>query len=141
MRLLFFKSFFVPVFAFWFTGILNLRMPVNFVLTILAQLRLILLSVVGKLGADSARRSNFMQLRSKCLLSAGVLVAALWFIPLAGAETIDGALARAYQSNPDLNAKRASLRAIDESVTRASSAGRPKVNSTADYGLSDQWTI
>ena len=139
MRLLFFKSFFVPVFAFWFTGILNLRMPVNFVLTILAQLRLILLSVVGKLGADSARRSNFMQLRSKCLLSAGVLVAALWFIPLAGAETIDGALARAYQSNPDLNAKRASLRAIDESVTRASSAGRPKVNSTADYGLSDQW--
>ena len=35
------------------------------------------------------------------------------------ADTIDAALVRAYQNNPQLNAQRASVRATDESVPQA----------------------
>jgi outer membrane protein len=44
------------------------------------------------------------------------------------AETIFGAMAKAYENNPDLNAARAGLRAIDETVTIEKSAMRPQVN-------------
>ncbi|MGB3271953.1 MAG: TolC family outer membrane protein [Xanthobacteraceae bacterium] len=52
----------------------------------------------------------------------------------AGAETIEGALVRAYQSNPQLNAQRASVRAVDENVPQALSGYRPKVAITASAG-------
>ena len=80
-----------------------------------------------------------MHSKLKFLLLSGIMVAAVSGAPELRAETIDGALAKAYKSNPDLNARRAYLRATDETVTRASAAGRPKVNGTADYGISDQW--
>lgn len=51
------------------------------------------------------------------------------------AETITGALARAYGSNPTLNAQRASVRATDENVPRALSGYRPRVAATADAGI------
>lgn len=51
------------------------------------------------------------------------------------AETLDGALARAYGAHPSLNAQRASLRATDEGVPQARSGYRPRVNATADVGL------
>lgn len=44
------------------------------------------------------------------------------------AETLAGAMAKAYQNNPDLNAARASLRAIDENVTIAKAGMRPRVS-------------
>jgi outer membrane protein len=53
------------------------------------------------------------------------------------AETIESALARAYSSNPDLNAQRAQLRAIDENVPRALSGYRPRVGATGDLGVSN----
>ncbi|MEH6950658.1 TolC family outer membrane protein [Nitrobacter sp. NHB1] len=52
----------------------------------------------------------------------------------ARADTIESALVRAYQSNPQLNAQRASVRATDENVPQALSGYRPKVAITASGG-------
>ena len=46
----------------------------------------------------------------------------------AAAETIEGAMALAYQNNPDLNAARAGLRATDEGVPIAKSGYRPQIS-------------
>src|SRR5579872_4991220 len=61
----------------------------------------------------------------------------LWMlaIPLAAsADTIEAALVRAYQNNPQLNAQRAQVRATDENVPQALSGYRPKVSVTASAG-------
>src|SRR3569833_2639298 len=50
------------------------------------------------------------------------------------AETIESALVRAYQDNPQLNAQRASVRSTDENVPQALSGYRPKVAVTASGG-------
>src|SRR6201996_7049646 len=50
------------------------------------------------------------------------------------ADTIEAALVRAYQNNPQLNAQRASVRATDENVPQALSGYRPKVALTASGG-------
>jgi len=50
------------------------------------------------------------------------------------ADTIEAALVRAYQNNPQLNAQRASVRATDETVPQALSGYRPKVAVTASGG-------
>jgi outer membrane protein len=50
------------------------------------------------------------------------------------ADTIEAALVRAYQNNPQLNAQRASVRSTDENVPQALSGYRPKVNITASAG-------
>jgi outer membrane protein len=50
------------------------------------------------------------------------------------ADTIESALVRAYQNNPQLNAQRASVRATDENVPQALSGYRPKVAVTASGG-------
>ena len=52
----------------------------------------------------------------------------------ARADTMEAALTRAYQSNPQLNAQRASVRATDENVPQALSGYRPKVAVTASGG-------
>jgi outer membrane protein len=52
----------------------------------------------------------------------------------AGADTMEAALLRAYQTNPQLNAQRASVRATDENVPQALSGYRPKVAVTASGG-------
>ena len=49
----------------------------------------------------------------------------------ADAETMDAALARAYQGNPQLNAQRAIVRQNDESVAQALSGYRPTLSATA----------
>ncbi|WP_315853034.1 TolC family outer membrane protein [Rhizobium terricola] len=49
----------------------------------------------------------------------------------ASAETLTGAMAKAYENNPDLNAVRAALRATDENVTIAKAGMRPQVEATA----------
>jgi outer membrane protein len=50
------------------------------------------------------------------------------------ADTIEAALVRAYQNNPQLNAQRALVRSTDENVPQALSGYRPKVNVTANGG-------
>src|SRR3989440_1532237 len=51
------------------------------------------------------------------------------------ADTIEAALVRAYQNNPQLNAQRAQVRSTDENVPQALSGYRPKVALTASAGV------
>jgi outer membrane protein len=53
--------------------------------------------------------------------------------PNASAESIQGAMAKAYANNPDVNAARASLRATDENVTIAKAGYRPQAGITASH--------
>jgi outer membrane protein len=55
-------------------------------------------------------------------------------VPLASADTIEGALVQAYQNNPTLNAQRASVRATDEGVPQALAGYRPRVNVNGSIG-------
>src|SRR5208282_603003 len=50
------------------------------------------------------------------------------------AETIEAALARAYQNNPQLNAQRAIVRQTDETVAQALSGYRPTLSANASLG-------
>ncbi len=54
------------------------------------------------------------------------------------ADTIDAALVRAYQNNPQLNAQRAQVRSTDENVPQALSGYRPKVGVTLSTGYQYQ---
>jgi outer membrane protein len=51
------------------------------------------------------------------------------------ADTIEAALVRAYQNNPQLNAQRAAVRVTDENVPQALSGYRPRVAVTASAGF------
>lgn len=70
------------------------------------------------------------------LARAGVVMLALLLsvISPAFAETMSGALARAYAGNPDLNQERAAVRAADENLPRASSGWRPTATATGLLG-------
>ena len=52
------------------------------------------------------------------------------------AETINSALASAYNNNPTLNAQRAATRAADEGIAIAKSGFRPTITGSANIGLS-----
>ena len=65
--------------------------------------------------------------------AAVLLLAAMGPTP-ALADTIEQALVRAYQNNPQLNAQRASVRATDENVPQALSGYRPRVAVTGSAG-------
>ncbi len=69
-------------------------------------------------------------------LLLGAATASLLFMFQAGAlaETLEGALAKAYASNPTLNAQRAGVRSTDENVARAKSGYRPTIGASADIG-------
>jgi outer membrane protein len=66
--------------------------------------------------------------------AAAVLLMALVGPAPALADTIEAALVRAYQNNPQLNAQRAAVRSTDENVPQALSGYRPKVALTASAG-------
>jgi outer membrane protein len=57
----------------------------------------------------------------------------------AAADTLLGALAQAYQVNPQLNSQRAIVRQTDEGVPQALSDYRPRVNATAGVGNQFTW--
>src|SRR5215472_11202868 len=63
-------------------------------------------------------------------------VAALFATSLrdARAETMESALAKAYENNPQLNAQRAIVRQTDEGVAQALSGYRPQINANASIG-------
>ena len=67
--------------------------------------------------------------------AAAALLMAYADLTPALADTIEAALVRAYQNNPQLNAQRASVRVIDENVPQALSGYRPKVALTASAGV------
>ena len=66
--------------------------------------------------------------------AAAVLLMAYMGLPPALADTIEAALVRAYQNNPQLNAQRAAVRSTDENVPQALSGYRPKVAITGSAG-------
>ena len=66
--------------------------------------------------------------------AASVLLLAVMGPMPALADTIEAALVRAYQNNPQLNAQRAQVRFTDESVPQALSGYRPRVALTASAG-------
>jgi outer membrane protein len=72
----------------------------------------------------------------KVVTGAAAAVLLLSFVGSAPAlaDTIEAALVRAYQNNPQLNAQRASVRGTDENVPQALSGYRPKVAVTATAG-------
>lgn len=66
--------------------------------------------------------------------AAAVLLMAYVGLTPALADTIEAALVRAYQNNPQLNAQRALVRATDENVPQALSGYRPRVAVTGSAG-------
>ena len=78
-------------------------------------------------------RGSRSRTRRSALAGVAFTAAALASVfQVAQAETISGALARAYGNSPDLNAQRANTRAIDENVPKATAGYRP----TATYSQS-----
>jgi TolC family type I secretion outer membrane protein len=78
---------------------------------------------------------NFCRVRP--LATGCSVIAVVAFLgPAAGAETLTlaQALAAAYETNTQLQAQRAALRATDEDVASAISGWRPTVTATASYG-------
>lgn len=75
-------------------------------------------------------RSGLWQPRFMAGIAAAVLLIG---VPVKSvqAETLAGALARAYQTNPELNAARAGLRATDEGVPQALAGYRPLLSGEA----------
>jgi outer membrane protein len=59
------------------------------------------------------------------------------------ADTIEAALVRAYQSNPQLNAQRAQVRSTDENVSQALAGYRPQaaITASAGYQYTDTYGI
>ena len=70
----------------------------------------------------------------KAIGTVAALALALGFAGASRADTIESALVRAYQNNPQLNAQRASVRAVDEQVPQALSGYRPRISVTANAG-------
>lgn len=73
-----------------------------------------------------------MSIFRKSAVSAALVSLLLASTQPVWAETVAGAMAKTYANNPDLNAARAALRAIDENVTIAKAAMRPQVNGVAE---------
>src|SRR5215510_11904719 len=80
---------------------------------------------------------GFLRMRGTKVLAgaaASALLIALMGPAPALADTIEAALVRAYQTNPQLNSQRAQVRVTDENVPQALSGYRPKVSVTASAG-------
>ena len=61
------------------------------------------------------------------------LLATVLYVPQVSADSLQDALVKAYQSNPQILAERANLRATDEDVAQAIAQWRPTVSISADY--------
>ena len=86
--------------------------------------------------APKARQNTFKIRRwrlDKAGLLAGIVLAAL--LPRSAlSETMEAALAKAYENNPQLNAQRAIVRQSDEGVSQALSGYRPTITANASVG-------
>jgi outer membrane protein len=71
-----------------------------------------------------------------CAKAIALLATVAWAASGGGASalTLQSALVQAYQSNPQLNAQRAQVRATDETVPQALSGYRPRLSVTASAG-------
>jgi outer membrane protein len=82
-----------------------------------------------------------MVMRNAVFLLLATILVATTGVPSASAQTLESALAYTYQNNPQLNAQRAQLRALDENVPMALAGYRPKVSVTAGVGMQTLSTV
>ena len=75
------------------------------------------------------------------LVVAMLALASAWAVVGARADTLEWALATAYQTNPQLNSQRAITRSTDENVPQALSGYRPSITATASAGRQWQRTV
>jgi outer membrane protein len=93
-----------------------------------------------KAGSSMARvtgeSAGGVTLRRAALIACSALAICALAMPVAAsrADTLNGALANAYQHNPQLNSQRAVVRQTDESVPQALSGYKPTVSATASAG-------
>jgi outer membrane protein len=78
--------------------------------------------------AKSTRARAWLQGAAIVALSTALLAAG------ARAETIGGALAKAYLNNPDINQQRAAVRVQDENIPKANSGYLPNISAEGDVG-------
>ena len=83
----------------------------------------------------SWRASPLRVVRSALLAGAGLGVIGMG---AAAAETVNGALIKAYLTNPDINTQRAAVRQIDEGVPVANAGYLPKVSVFGDVAVAHQ---
>lgn len=83
-------------------------------------------------------RVRFVVLVRKSLFAAVLLSATAFFSASSLAETISGALAKAYRNNSQLNSARAGVRVTDENVAIAKSGYRPFIGGTGTIDNSTQ---
>lgn len=74
----------------------------------------------------------------RVLFAAAILSATALSSGVASAETLLGALAKAYSNNSQLNASRAGVRVTDEGVAIAKSGYRPVITATGAYNFNRQ---
>jgi len=74
----------------------------------------------------------------RSILAVGVLSVAIVAAPAVRAETIFGALSKAYQFNSELNSARAGVRVTDESVPLAKSGYRPTIVGQSTFNYATQ---
>jgi outer membrane protein len=85
-------------------------------------------------------QSGVLMTRFRAALLAFTTLSVVLVAPAsAQAESILGAMAKAYENNPDLNAARAGLRATDEGVAIAKSGYRPTVSAGIDVTATDSY--
>src|SRR5277367_2123015 len=83
-------------------------------------------------------RSRNIELARRARGLGGVALVALAITAtgVARAETIGGALVKAYLSSPDINAQRAAVRAADEGLPKANAGYLPTVTASLNGGVS-----
>ncbi len=84
-----------------------------------------------------ARRDAALRGVIRFALLASVALVAIDF-GAARAETISGALVKAYLTNPDINSQRAQVRQTDEGVPTANAGYLPKVSAFGNAGVAHQ---
>src|SRR5215467_10221372 len=83
---------------------------------------------------SAARNVAIAGARTPRLSVWSIIAAASVWACAASAETMQSALVKAYQNNPQLNAQRANARSIDENVPQALSGYRPKLSISGSIG-------
>ena len=88
-------------------------------------------------GAFQERGAASRGRKPRSLPRAALLAAALATIDAGAgrAETIGGALVKAYLTNPDINTQRAAVRVADEGVPKANAGYLPTVAATGNIGV------
>lgn len=97
------------------------------------------MGALGPQTASGSTRTLAATLRVR-LAATGLVIALAGAAVTAKADTLEWALATAYQTNPQLNSQRAITRAIDENVPQALSGYRPAVSATVTAGRQYQRT-